>query len=353
MSEQHYFLGANSPSGFYGYFQKAYGNDWRVWLLKGGPGSGKSTLLRRAVQLAGGEWEYVHCSSDPKSLDAVLHPEKKLMLADATSPHAMEARLPGCVEQLVDLGEGFDVQALRGQTTQAAGLAARNAALHRQAVHWLAAAAQVQSVRLQQAAPHCDADGIRRLAAEWLADGWPQQSMPGEERLRGLCAVTPDGVLFYGQTVAAVADTVYVLQDDWGAAAPLLLAELRRQLLKRGYLVTVCRCSLFPESKLEHLLLPRQRVAFVTSNAAHRFTAAAGHEVDLRSVYGAAPATPQRLQQLLRQENTLLAEACACMQQAREVHDALEQCYRPAMRFAWADQKAEQLGSQLRQLLAG
>ena len=84
-----------------------------------------------------------------------------------------------------------------------------------------------------------------------------------------------------------------------------------------------------------------------------RAFAAAGHEVDLRSVYGAAPATPQRLQQLLRQENALLAEACACMQQAREVHDALEQCYRPAMHFAWADQKAEQLGSQLRQLLAG
>lgn len=353
MEKLRYYLGANSPTGFYGYFQQAYGPDWRVWLIKGGPGSGKSTLMKRVAEAAGGEWEYVHCSSDPKSLDAILQPEKKLMVADATAPHTMDALWPGCVEQILNLGEGFDIDALRQSADEVVRLNAENAALHKRAVHWLAAAAQAQTARQQAETATLRPAWLHDQAADWVRANFPPTDRAGSQRRRGLCAVTPDGILFYHETVTAQADRIYLLQDDRGAAAPLLLAELRDRLLENGYDLTACYCSLFPAEKLEHLLLPHQRVAFVTVNSAHPFPAGPGCiPVPLDDVYGAGAPDPERLAQQLALESGLLQQAVDCMRQARQVHDLLEQHYIHAMDFAFAEKKAAQLGEVLRAAMA-
>ena len=77
--EVSYFLGANAPSGFYSLYshllppEQARG----IYILKGGPGCGKSTLMRKVAQLVsqqGEAVEYILCSGDPGSLDAVIFP---------------------------------------------------------------------------------------------------------------------------------------------------------------------------------------------------------------------------------------------------------------------------------------
>lgn len=349
MEKLRYFLGANSPTGFYGYFQKAYGADWKVWLIKGGPGTGKSTLLRRVTQTAGGEWEYIHCSSDPKSLDAVISTEKRVMIADATAPHTMDARYPGCVEQILDVGGGFDLTSLRQKREQVVTLMSANAVQHRRAVHYLAAAAQVQQVRQEQAEEKLREKELKTAAKKLCDTEWPVLGSVGRESLRGLSAVTPDGVLFYETTITALADRIYVLQDDWGAVSAAFLADLREELLARGYDVITSRCSLFPDKKLEHLILPQQRVAFVTSNAAHRFTAAIGQETDLTDFYKSQVGTEDELKHFQTLEKSLLNEASACMAKALAIHDELEQCYIHSMNFEFTQKKAEELGELLKE----
>ena len=71
-----FFLGANSKRGFsslYESFCDPAAGDF-LWVLKGGPGCGKSTLMKRigaAAEEIGEPVEYIHCSGDPDSLDAV------------------------------------------------------------------------------------------------------------------------------------------------------------------------------------------------------------------------------------------------------------------------------------------
>ncbi len=348
MENLRYFLGANSPSSFYGYFQRAYGPDWKVWLIKGGPGSGKSTMMKRAAEMAGGQWEYIHCSSDPKSVDAIIQPEKKLMVADATAPHTMDPLHPGCVEQIINMGQGFDIAALRCARERIQQLCGENAAQHRAAVRYLAAAAAVKTARYRAAEEKLHGDALRQLAADWCNRQYPCTGQQGREVLRGLCAVTPEGVLFYDSTVAAVADTVYLLQDERGAAAPVFLLELRRQLLARGYAVTVCRCSLFPDSCIEHLLLPCQRVAFVTANSAHTYAADRCQVIDLGRYYTGG-ANVRELSPLQAQEKSMIAAAADSMFRARQLHDELEQYYIAAMDFAFAQQQTLALAQQLQQ----
>ena len=76
-----YFLGANSPTGFYSLYDQLLPPEQAsaIYILKGGPGCGKSTLMRRVAALAqeaGEPVEYILCSGDPDSLDAILLPGK-------------------------------------------------------------------------------------------------------------------------------------------------------------------------------------------------------------------------------------------------------------------------------------
>ncbi len=87
-----YFLGANSPQGFYSLYSELIdpAQARAIYILKGGPGCGKSTLMRRvgaALEEAGCTVEYICCSGDPDSLDAVIAPALGVALVDGTAPH--------------------------------------------------------------------------------------------------------------------------------------------------------------------------------------------------------------------------------------------------------------------------
>ena len=92
-----YFLGANSPAGFYSLYDQLLPAQTArsIYILKGGPGCGKSTLMHAVAQTlsrAGAECEYILCSGDPASLDAVVFPGLKAALVDGTAPHAMASQ---------------------------------------------------------------------------------------------------------------------------------------------------------------------------------------------------------------------------------------------------------------------
>ena len=89
-----YFLGGNTPTGFYSlYHQLSEPERLRaLYIIKGGPGSGKSTLMRRVerhAQAAGLETQQVLCSGDPDSLDALILPQLGAALVDGTAPQGV------------------------------------------------------------------------------------------------------------------------------------------------------------------------------------------------------------------------------------------------------------------------
>ena len=86
------------------------------------------------------------CSSDPDSLDGVIFPQIRACIADGTSPHVIEPRFPGAVEELVNLGDYWDAEQLRVHAEGIRAAALKNSAyrstvvigfLSRQPVRWL------------------------------------------------------------------------------------------------------------------------------------------------------------------------------------------------------------------------
>lgn len=107
-----YFAAANGYTGFRSYFNNTFKPEKfaRLFILKGGPGTGKSTLMRDAHkkfenQLK--ECELIYCSSDPSSLDGVIMESEKgrVGIIDGTAPHMTDPKYPGCIDEIINLGE--------------------------------------------------------------------------------------------------------------------------------------------------------------------------------------------------------------------------------------------------------
>lgn len=108
--KKHFFAGTNSSVGFYSYFDHILSpkDADRIYILKGGPGVGKSSFMKKVARFfeeRGHFIEYIHCSTDYQSLDAINVADYKLMIVDGTAPHVIEPKLPCLVEEILDFGK--------------------------------------------------------------------------------------------------------------------------------------------------------------------------------------------------------------------------------------------------------
>ena len=89
-----FFLGANSSAGFRSLYEDFTdpNKNYDILVLKGGPGVGKSSFMKYIGSRAeeqGEDVEYIWCSGDPDSLDAVRLPRVGIIAVDGTSPHGI------------------------------------------------------------------------------------------------------------------------------------------------------------------------------------------------------------------------------------------------------------------------
>ncbi len=115
-----YFAAANGYCGFRDYFDDVF-NPYRlehIFILKGGPGTGKSSLMKTLLfdpAFKNFDKEAIYCSSDPASLDGVVIGDQVAVI-DGTAPHSRDTKLPGVVDEIINLGENWDEKNLLKST---------------------------------------------------------------------------------------------------------------------------------------------------------------------------------------------------------------------------------------------
>jgi len=88
----------------------------RKIILKGGPGVGKSNFMKKIAEdflTQGYDIEFHWCSSDNESLDGIVVGKQQICLLDGTTPHVVEARYPGAVDEIVNFGVYWQPNMLR------------------------------------------------------------------------------------------------------------------------------------------------------------------------------------------------------------------------------------------------
>ncbi len=336
-----FFLGANSPSGFYSLFDELEQaqKPWHSFLIKGGPGCGKSSFLKKTAALCAPfcpTMELFPCSSDPDSLDAVMLPEKQISLMDATAPHAKEAVIPAVQHTLLSFGDHLNGKQLQKYRQQIEALITSTPIYYKYAVSYLAAAQTFLRNSYEIADCAVDSEKISGYAQRFAAKHFPRRDASPCEKRRFLSSICSEGIVVLEKTPAQLCRRLYLIEDDCGAVAQHLLEQLRQHALEAGHDVISCHCPMEPDSKLEHLLIPTADIGFMTSNHFHPMTACGA----LRKIH-ARRFQDQELMKLNKERflsnrkaaQTLLEQAIAILHESRQLHDRLERLYQNAMDF--------------------
>ncbi len=347
-----YFLGANSPSGFYSLYHDMLPLEEAraIYILKGGPGCGKSTLMRtvaKRAEKAGLRTEYILCSGDPSSLDALILPQLNVAIADGTSPHPMEARCPGAIERYVNLGDCYDSDALYPIRRKIMAAKADYQESYRRAYRCLEASAQLFEDARTLLMTQTLQDKLCKRAKGILSRELPpiKGAQPGRVTQRFLHTPTCQGVIALWDTVYAQCPKVYQLADRSGLGHALLI-HLLTGAVERGYSPVACPDPMCPE-RLSHLLIPQAGVAFLTSSQPLPKKPYRRLRVDAMADREVLNRNKARLKFSRRVADALLEEALTSLSQAKAGHDQLETLYYPHVDFDRADDIARRVGDEI------
>lgn len=342
----HYFISANTPKGFLTRIDRLYSgkNGWMAYILKGGPGTGKSFCIKKAGDAAlnrGLDVEYLRCTSDCSLFDGVVIPALKTCVLDGTSPHIIEPKYPGAVENIVNLGDCWDENILTAERDRIILFAARIDATTSRAYRLLDSAGQVLADTSRFAQDCADMGKIERYSLRIAKREFAPRRRQGKESVRFLTGITPDGVIFFSDTVSAC-NKIFVLEDDLGLGS-FLLTRLRGYALAAGYDVVSCYCPIAPDEKLEHLIIPGLSLAFVTSNRFHKFEGRGRRHIHVRRFLDEAElkAHHQRIVFNRKASRELLAEAVRLFADSRGNYDMLKSIYSSAMDFGRVEEIAD------------
>lgn len=352
-----FFLGANAPTGFYSLYDELLPLDdaQRVFLLKGGAGCGKSTLMRRVAAALEGEGErveYILCSGDPDSLDAVVAPDLGAAIVDATAPHVREPQLPGVVDSYIDLGRFYDHAALVPLRRDIAEATDRYRSHYGRAYRCLTAACQLMADDREllttpalEARLHKRARGIASRELKKTGRG------PGRVSRRFLSSVNCQGHQCLFATADALCTRIYELVDSYGLGHTLL-EDLCRSAVEAGYPVIACPSPLFPD-RLEHLLIPELSLAFLSSAPGLSYPGPPYRRLRLDAMADGEVVKQYRprLKLSARVSRSLIDEAVSALARAKAHHDELEKLYNPHVDFAGVEDQARAIIGEMKGLM--
>lgn len=351
MAQIQYFLGANSPAGFYSLYDQLIDRESArgLYILKGGAGCGKSSLMRRVArhaEAAGYAAEYILCSGDPESLDAVIFPELKTALVDGTAPHVIEPKFPGVVERYVNLGKYYDSEGL--QEVRAAVIEETKGYQkhYKRCYRCLSAAAELESDNRELLLTRETEARLVKRARGILSRELKGNGGGGEVTQRFLGAVSCAGQTVLWDTVDAQCRRVYALEDSFGLAHTML-APILAAASARDFAVVACPDPMAPD-RLMHVLLPELELAFVTSTPERPYPGRPYRRIRLDAM---AEETYRQFRSRVRFARKVSAalkeEAIAALEQAKARHDALEALYNPHVDFEGVYALADELAAQI------
>ncbi len=335
-----YFLGSSGKNGFFSLFDsltpKIEGQ--YTYFIKGGPGTGKSSFMKiiaEEIESKDIACERIFCSSDPDSLDGIIIPSLRVCIADATSPHTMDPDYPAATGEIINLGECWDKDKLRGKSGKIIELTDKNKTCHRRCRRFVDSAFSVYGDGEKICRENLDRRRLERYAARIAARSFKRPSGKiGLEKMRLLDAITPKGYLFLDGTVEEMCIKKTVFEDDFGVAAAIIIGEIRTYALASGFNV-ISSPFIGNEKKIRHIIIPQLGLGFFTKDKFCSPLPEGAKYISLRRFYDSDGMRYSRakLNFAKKASKELIEEAFSALRSAKEIHDELERIYIDAMDF--------------------
>ena len=341
-NEVHFFPGANTPEGFFSYYRSALDSCNYVYIIKGGPGTGKSGYMKRVARTAREKdltVEYLHCSSDPFSLDGIIVDGGRFAMVDGTSPHIIEPRYPGATETVINLSDFWDVTELKRRKNSIIETDINIKYEFGRAYKYLAAAKDVISINNEIYESNLCIDALNDMS-DALAEDILRKTDKDGKSVRSRCGfasgITPSGLMSYVASLAKGYERIYAVTGYGGYK---MLHSISHLMEKNGVYCEKYYCPMYPSERIEHLFIPSTGIAFLTHNRHHGVHLISNDVIDLTeySNITRVSLSAQVLSENERMYDKLLEMSVSCLKDAYWLHNTLESYYIPAMNFSALD----------------
>ncbi len=366
-----FFAAVNSAGGFISWFDEIFNTDelGRLFIIKGGSGTGKSTLMRRIAERGvslGCECEYYYCSSDPKSLDGIILRDntphdsdtpgvinyRSVAVIDGTAPHTRDPKLPGAADEIVNLGDFWQTEALCEHRDELARLIGEKSALFGQSSEFLYAAGEVDKLLNSDAARFIFTEKLNAAAERLLEQakkGVKRSQRAGSYQLltRPVNALSTLGRYSF-DTYRKSAGRICEVTDVMGTSQFMFdaLINLARRLRLEVYRAPM---PLEP-TQSEALYFPRLDLAVVRSDKPGDY-----YNPDIKIINmerfidrsSLSQSDRKRRRMLTKCRDELIEEALGRLSEAGALHGEIERIYREAMDFDAVSRFTEQLEARI------
>ena len=296
----------------------------------------------------GADIDYLHCSADENSLDGIVLKKEKIAFIDGTSPHTTDPVTPGAVDRILNLGEYWNEAGIAVNKQEIIDLNEACSSWYRVAYNYLNAAKSVFRSLEEIYNRAAEYNEIYRVVADISAREYGNYDIsiqPGKVSNFFASAITSSGVVDYLASLLEDMEKIYIINVPTGYSNNSFMTILREGAIYRGLDTEAYYCSLGPDEKIDHLLIPQLKLAFVTVNEYHdiepwEICDEDGHmqEITLLDISDYMDcveiAQNGELLECLQDElDALLDRTVECLKKAKELHLQVESMYVPNMNF--------------------
>jgi len=340
------YPGGNTAQGFFSLYDSTLQNLKHLFILKGGPGTGKSTLIKQVGLVMvdrGYDIEFLHCSSDNRSLDGVIIPGIEIGVVDGTAPHIVDPKYPGAVDEIVNLGECWNDQHLREHREDIIEYTTSISSHFGQAYGLLKEARVIEEAWEELITGAMDFSQIDQRTDELLGEIFTLSP-----RVRHLFAgaLTPEGTMNYIENLTEDCEKRYILRGDPGSGKSTMISKVAQEAVKKGFSVELFHCAFDPNS-VDMVVIPYLKTAVLDGSQPHLIEPhrPGDRVIDLMEYADKAALEQQQtvLSEKQRQFEEAVQAAVGEIAQAKKLHDQLETYYIEAMDFDEVDAVRERV----------
>lgn len=333
------FVAANSPQGFYPLFSDLL-KDKKTYIIKGGPGTGKSSLMKKIAANAyksGYFTEYIYCSSDPDSLDAVYIPEINTVVCDGTAPHTVDPVYAGSEGGIINLGQCWDEKKLIEAKKEIRGFSANIKTTYDRAYRYLIAASSAYTDIKKIASGYINKEKLNKFIKNFISV-IPEKNGKIMPNKRFLSSFSPFGYITFKDSIYS-AEKVFVINDKYGLA--YMITE-KCEEAAQAYERYIFYNPLCP-TEISHILIPELDTAIVTETLFTGFEPQNTNRINFsRFINDDISLKKNKLLFARKIVRMCSAEALNCIKYAKQLHDDLEDIYISSMNFDLVNKIAEE-----------
>jgi hypothetical protein len=348
---KNFYAGSNSSQGFYSLYDQATKELDRLYILKGGPGTGKSTFMRKiglVLMDKGFDLEYLHCSSDNKSIDGIIIPKLKVGIVDGTAPHIIEPKYPGVVEKVIDLGTFRNDAYLAQFKNIIISLtndistnfkAAYHTMQEAKGIHLKKEEIYVGSMSFEKA------NNVTQDLVRSIFDQPFEKEVNPKVTKRFFGASTPKGAVNFIDNITEDITRRYIIKGRPGSGKSTLMKKIGSHAESHGLSVEYYPCAFDPNS-MDMVIIPSLSVAVVDGTAPHvvdpfRLNDVVVDMFRLCMDTSVEETYKETLGELNLSYQNKMTLATNFLSEAKRLHDRLEEYYKRSMDFEKVDKKRE------------